>query len=101
MPYSIRDIATALGAEAEGDLDITVSGAAGFAIENNALVLKSAVAAGEYELKITATDNKGNSSIRRRGGDCAFRDHRRRRAHRGAGADRKPCVDCRRRGDRG
>src|SRR3989338_6688320 len=28
MPYSIRDIATALGAEAEGDLDITVSGAA-------------------------------------------------------------------------
>lgn len=43
---------------------ITVSGAAGFAIENNALVLKSAVAAGEYELKITATDNKGNSSIR-------------------------------------
>ena len=43
---------------------ITVSGATGFAIENNALVLKSAVAAGEYELKITATDNKGNSSIR-------------------------------------
>lgn len=43
---------------------ITVSGATGFAIENNALVLKSAVTAGEYELKITATDNKGNSSIR-------------------------------------
>src|SRR3989338_7220257 len=125
MPYSIRDIATALGAEAEGDLDITVSGAAEPALASAsqlALAMDPKYAPGLSKgqaqaallwlgadwralgLKAAIFAPRGR---RGRGGgagglgDCAFRDHRRRRAHRGAGADRKPCVDCRRRGDRG
>lgn len=43
---------------------MVVTGAKGYAIENNTLIVKDVIDAGQYDLTVTVTDSKGNKSAK-------------------------------------